>query len=424
MIRSSVPLGLINASYAAQENLADLKSDDPAGYPAAKLITREGIAERKQFCGFRKEDEELLPELRDIVERHADSVVDRFYEKMLAQEALKHFLEEPEVVARLKRAQREYLLTLFGGEYGEDYALRRYQIGLMHDRIGLEPEWYLGTYGLYLDLLLPLIHERFADDLKRGVHASSALSKLLLLDMQIVLAAYYGMRQKKAVEHSERLAAVGELSASIAHEVRNPLAGMKGALQILRKELAVKPSNLEIVDEVLAQITRLEQLVKDLLDYARPNAVSLQRFDLHAMLDRIVRLYNNDIVSAGISVTRSYASATAEIVGDPKQLEQVFLNLLYNAIQSMDKSGSLTVTTRSVDGAIEICFIDSGKGISDLEMKRIFQPFFTTKHRGSGLGLPIVLKIAEAHGGHLEIESELGSGTTARLLIPQETVSA
>jgi signal transduction histidine kinase len=252
------------------------------------------------------------------------------------------------------------------------------------------------------------------------MRAASALSKLMLLDAQLLLDDYYGKQRRVALERTEQLAAVGELAASIAHEVRNPLAGMKGALEVLRKELAVKPSNLEIVDELLAQIVRLEQLVRDLLTFARPSALSLELFDLHELLDRLLRTYKEEADRLGVTVDRTYGPGSGELHADPRQMEQVFINLIHNALQAMDGGGTLSVSTRADEKRIVITLSDTGKGIPEAELPKILQPFFTTKHRGSGLGLPIVKKVAEAHGGFVEITSEIGQGTTVTVSIPDE----
>jgi len=407
----------MNAGFAAAEPLSEAMRVKE-GDSTVPEIGPEAFEIRKSFACFTDEDGALLAELQATFERHADVFVERFYAHLEQHAELRRFLADPRMVRRIKGMQREYLLSLACGRYDEDYARGRLRIGKVHDRIGLDPEWYLGAYGLYMDLLVPLIHERFADDPQRGVRAGIALSKLIVLDMQLVMDAYYGMKHKKAVEHTEQLAAVGELAASIAHEVRNPLAGMKGALEVLRKELAVKPQNLEVVDELLAQIVRLENLVRDLLNFARPRALTRREFDLHEMLDRLLRMYKDQSDAAGVTVQRVYEPGTGRLLADPTQMEQVFLNLIHNALQAMENGGTLRVHTQTEDGWVRISFADSGKGIPRGDLGRIFQPFFTTKHRGSGLGLPIVLKIAEAHGGRVEIASELGRGTMATVTIP------
>jgi signal transduction histidine kinase len=419
MVESSSSLGMLNASYAATERLSSsMKKPEIESNPPDRRISEKVFERRKRFGCFTDSDAKLLGELKEVFERHSPQVVERFYDHLQDFRDLRSLLAEESVVERLKGFQREYLMSLVSGEYGSAYATERLRIGSVHERVGLDPEWYLGTYGLYLDLLMPLIQERFADDTTRAMQAGTALSKLMILDMQIVLDAYYGKQRRKAVEHTEQLAAVGELAASIAHEVRNPLAGMKGALEVLRKELSVKPSNLEIVDELLAQIVRLEQLVRDLLTFARPRELSLEEFDLHDLLDRLLRLYKDEADGHAVTIERIYGPATGRLTADPRQMEQVFLNLIYNALQAMEGGGTLTVSTRAEKGRIVITLRDTGKGIPEADMPKILQPFFTTRHRGSGLGLPIVKKISEAHGGVIDIESEVGRGTTVTVSIP------
>jgi len=374
--------------------------------------------ERKRLACFTEQDAALLAELRPAFREYADEFVDRFCEHLERHETLGHLLSEPAVVRRLKQGQRRYLLSLTDGRYGKDYSEARLRVGQAHERIAPEPHWYLCTYGLYLELLLPRIHERFRNEPEKATRAGAALAKLLILDMQVALDAYYETRHRKAVQRSEQLAAVGELAASIAHEVRNPLAGMKGALEVLRTELEVKPSNIEIVDELLTQIARLEHLVRDLLTYARPRALCRQPFDVNEVLDRLLRQHKEVADASGITVHRIYGPGTGRLVADPLQMEQVFLNLIYNAVQAMETGGTLTVSTRAEHGGLVISFEDTGKGIPPDDLDRVFQPFFTTKHRGSGLGLPIVSKILEAHGGTISVTSAVGRGTVATVSVP------
>jgi len=379
-------------------------------------LTAEGFERRKRFNRFTAADAALLSELQEVFRRHAGEAVDRFYAHLMGFEELRELMGNPERVERLKNSQRDYLLSLASGRYDEEFAGTRKRIGQVHSRIGLEPQWYLGMYGLYLELLIPLIHERFGDDVRGAVQTSVALTKLMILDMQLVLDDYYGIRQKQALEKTEQLAAVGELAASIAHEVRNPLAGMKGALEVLDKELDA--SHHEIVLELLAQIERLESLVRDLLTYARPRAPQLQDFETHELLDRLIRVHKEQCEDQEVAVERDYDDRAASLNADPRQIEQVFLNLIHNALQAMTDGGKLKIVTRAIDGAIEITFEDTGKGIPPGDQRKVLQPFFTTKHRGSGLGLPIVKKIAEAHGGRLVLESRVDRGTSVSVVLP------
>jgi signal transduction histidine kinase len=417
MVESRRSLGVLNASYAANPPVPEMEGTIGKNRDLSeRRLSAKDFERRKRFSRLTPADSALLKELREVFAKHSDEVVDRFYAHLVGFEEMRPLLTQAGLGDRLKHLQRGYLLSLASGEYDQDYARNRLRIGRAHSRIGLDPEWFLGTYGLYLDLLLPLIHERFGDDVRGAVQASAALAKLMILDMQLVLDAYYGIRHREAVERTEQLAAVGELAASIAHEVRNPLAGMKGALEVLSKGL--DSSNQEIVEELLAQIERLENLVRDLLTYARPRALQRQEFDAHELLDRLLRTYKEQCDVQNVTVQRVYAPGTGHLNADPRQMEQVFLNLIHNALQAMLNGGKLTVATRASNSGIEITFEDTGRGIPPTDLPRVHLPFFTTKHRGSGLGLPIVKKIAEAHGGRLMLSSKVGEGTSASVVIP------
>lgn len=381
----------------------------------------EAFARRRAFARFSDADAQALSELGEIFDERADGVVDRFYAHILEHPSTRVFLGDPAVIERLRVLQAGYLRSLASGRYDAEYANRRAEIGRAHERIGLDPEWYVGTYGLYLTLLFPLVRERFSDDPGRAVDTCAALAKLMLLDVQFALDAYYDTRQKKIVDRSRQLAEIGELAASIAHEVRNPLAGMKGALNMLHAELSSKQSNREIADELLAQIGRLENLVRDLLSYARPRIPKAHEFDLHRLLQRLVRSHRPESRSAGVTVELRLGPGTSHLTADEAQVEQALLNLLQNALQAMDQGGALTVVTEAGEGSLAIEFRDTGRGISDQDMPQVLKPFFTTRHRGSGLGLPIVNGIVEAHDGTLTIRSKPGRGTTVRMALPQRS---
>ena len=147
-----------------------------------------------------------------------------------------------------------------------------------------------------------------------------------------------------------------------------------------------------------------------------------QPVDLPSLLERVLRLIQESAKSPEVRVTREFDPEAEKVEGDPPQLEQVFLNLIHNALQAMDGKGTLTLTTRAQEGVVTVLVKDSGKGIPPGDLSSIFQPFFTTKHRGSGLGLSIVRKIVEAHGGSIQVDSELGKGTTATVMLPRMEV--
>ena len=398
-----------------------MAQDNPMQGRAGSYIPPE-VEERRRFLALTDEDLERLAGLRDLLGEHAEAVVERFYERLQAFPPVSRLLNEAGDLQHLKKVQRDYIVSLADGRLDQAYLDNRLLIGRAHERIGLQPQWYMGAYGILLDEICPLIGRHFADERDEAAKVCLAMTKIMNLDTQLVLHAYFGTRQRKAVAKSEQLAAVGELAASIAHEVRNPLAGMKGALEVLRHHLSKDPTRAEIAEELLAQIERLENLVRDLLTYARPRPLSRQPVELHPLLDRVVRMVKDEAVEQRIQWRHSYADGMERILADPQQLEQVFLNLMQNAVQAMEEGGSLTLRTRCLNEQAEIAFQDTGKGIAPADMERIFQPFFTTRHRGSGLGLAIVRKIVQRHGGDIQMESRPGEGTTATILLPLETI--
>jgi signal transduction histidine kinase len=373
---------------------------------------------RRRFLRLGAEDCWLLDELREPLTRHADGLVEAFYQHLLQFEPVRHLLADAETIERLRLIQVDYLISLAAGPEREGYLADRQRVGRTHERIGLHPQWFLGAYGVYLDHLAPIVMDHFAPDAKRACRAMGTLTKMMILDAQIVLDAYFQTRQEKALERSEQLAAVGELAASIAHEVRNPLAGMKGAMEVLLRSLAVNERQREVMDEVVAQIVRLENLVRDLLTFARPQLLNRQPVQVHALLERALRLLHDEAALREIEVVQDFPPEAGTVLGDAQQLEQVFLNLIHNAVQAMEDGGTLTLSTRAARGRVTITFKDSGRGIPASVLPNIFQPFFTTKHRGSGLGLSIVRKILEAHGAEIWVDSEAGKGTTATVILP------
>jgi signal transduction histidine kinase len=395
---------------------------DPVPPPPLPADPSPELEARRGFSRITPRDLDLLRGLRRPLEARVDGIVEAFYLHLLGFEPTRAVLVREETVDRLLALQRRYLLSLTEGKLGARYLQDRLRIGRSHERIGLQPQWYLGAYCVLLEQMVPVIHEAYGGDRDVEASALAALVKLMNLDAQIVLDAYFEARQQRAVARSEHLAAVGELAASIAHEVRNPLAGMRGALEMLRRSPPGSDGRLEVMDEVVAQIDRLERLVRDLLTFARPNPMSRQPVQLEALLERALRLSQDGDELRGIQVERRYDVSAPPVSGDAQQLEQVLLNLIHNAAHSMEGSGTLTLSVEAGAGSVIVGVRDTGKGMTPEILRQIFQPFFTTKHRGSGLGLPIVRKIVEAHDGSVRVESEPGVGTTVLVTLPRGEV--
>jgi PAS domain S-box-containing protein len=225
--------------------------------------------------------------------------------------------------------------------------------------------------------------------------------------------------ERQLVE-SERLAAVGELAAVVAHEVRNPLAGIRGGCELLLEGYPPGDPRHDIGVEVIHQVDRLNRMVHDLLLFARPKAMDLLPTDLHALLDRVLNVLGDDPDNAGVEIVRDFEGDALIVPADGRQLEQVFVNLVLNAIQALQHKGTITVATREGNGRVAVSVRDSGPGISQDALPHIFNPFFTTRAQGTGLGLAIVKKIVAAHGGTIEASSPPGAGAQFTVTLARE----
>ena len=218
----------------------------------------------------------------------------------------------------------------------------------------------------------------------------------------------------------ERLAAIGELSAIVAHEVRNPLAGIRGGCELLLEGYATYDPHHAIGVEVIHQVDRLNRMVHDLLAFARPKVIDPVPTDLHALLDRSCRILTDDPDNAGVEIVRNFETEPPIVLADGRQLEQVFVNLVLNAIQATGHKGTVTLETRSAPREVRVSIRDTGPGVRPDALPHIFKPFFTTRSQCPGLGRAIVVKSVTALGGRLEAASPPGEGATFTVTLPRE----
>jgi len=223
-----------------------------------------------------------------------------------------------------------------------------------------------------------------------------------------------------AVRRSERLAALGQLTAGLAHELRNPLGTIRASAEVLAKQL---PEGNDLAREMAAYIAsdvdRANSLVVRFLEFARPLVLHRESVELHGLLDRVVQEFERMTPAPAVTVYKNYDPAVRPLALDAEWMERVVLNLLVNAAQASPPGSVVTLRTRQGSGAeAEIAVIDRGSGVAPEHRGSIFNPFFTTKKEGVGLGLAIVAKIVDEHGGRLEFDSEPGKGSVFRLLLP------
>jgi hypothetical protein len=224
---------------------------------------------------------------------------------------------------------------------------------------------------------------------------------------------------QKQIQQAGKLASIGELASGIAHEIRNPLAGIGAAVEVLSEENGMNGQRTEIVTEIHRQITRLNRTLHDLLEFARLRDPEIAPCDVHGCIRPMLALVRPDAQKFHVKIEECFAADLPNVLADAGQMQQALLNILLNGVQALPNGGTLTVSTESAerDGVniVRIRVRDTGMGIAREHLGKIFSPFFTTKHRGTGLGLSITRTIVEKHHGTIAVDSELGKGTTFTL---------
>jgi signal transduction histidine kinase len=227
---------------------------------------------------------------------------------------------------------------------------------------------------------------------------------------------------EEAVRRSDRLAALGQLSAGLAHELRNPMGTIKASSEVLSKNLSTENEVArEVAGFITTEVDRANSLITRFLQFARPLELRPQASDLGQTLDRAIAAAERE--TPRVTIYKNYAPEIPPFPFDAELLERVFYNLVLNAAQATTPGGAVTVKTRAAGGTAEVAVIDRGAGIDAKQLGSIFNPFFTTKPQGVGLGLAIVSKIVDVHGGKIAVESEPGKGSIFRVQLPMEPAS-
>jgi signal transduction histidine kinase len=243
-------------------------------------------------------------------------------------------------------------------------------------------------------------------------------------------------RLQAEIIRMDRMASLGVLASGIAHEIRNPLAGIKAMAQTLQEELEVGDSKNEYIERIVRQVNRLDELLKSFFSYARPQRPNPVRSKIPDIVREVLPLFLRKIKDNNIIVKEVYSKSLKEIFVDFHQIEQVFFNLIINAIDAMKEGGTLTIRARLPEETQpiidrrqripklfsdiynEITISDTGIGMDSETLNNMYNPFFTTKPNGTGLGLSIVYQIILEHGGQITVESALDKGTTFKILLP------
>jgi len=225
---------------------------------------------------------------------------------------------------------------------------------------------------------------------------------------------------RREMGRAEHLATLGELAAGLAHEIRNPLAGIAGVVDVMGRELPAESASRAVLGDVQNEIIHIQNILNDLLSYARPRPPTFHPANLNTTIEQAVMLARQAVRTRPIEVLFAPNPALPQVCHDPALIQQVVLNLLLNGIQAISGQGKVEVLLGHEAPQVAIVVKDTGKGISAEALPRIFKPFFTTRKEGTGLGLSLAKGIVEAHGGTIDARSSPGLGTQFRIRIPVE----
>lgn len=379
------------------------------------------------YVGFTERDRLALGGARSQVLPLLSTVVSKFYETIASDPEAQAILDaEASRLMRLKGFLEQWLEQLFCSVYDHAYFEHRAKIGRTHVRVDLPQHYMFAAMSVIRRELVRVVDRT---ELKNKSDVISALHKLLDLELAIMndtyredyvdrIQAVERVQFERRLGESEHLATIGQVAASLAHEIKNPLAGISGAIQVLGSELDAGHPHKEIIDEALRQIDRLDAAVKDLLLYARPQNPTVSLCDMSEIVAESMILLRQEPAFQNIRIHYDGLSQKHWVTVDASQLKQVISNIMINAAHACDGDGDIECRLRSKPHVVLLLITDSGPGIKPDVLPRVFEPFFTTKARGTGLGLAICRRIVEAHKGTISIETGATKGTQVSVELP------
>jgi signal transduction histidine kinase len=290
-----------------------------------------------------------------------------------------------------------------------------YNLGYMLEGLYLRD---LSLRVMFLPVVAYLTYDLAESNRKAAGQAQSAAKELEEANRRLLEA-------EASVRRSERLAALGQLTAGLAHELRNPLGTMKASAEMLLERTNTDPElAAELAGYISSEVDRTNSLITRFLEFARPMKLRLAPTDLNALTDRAIEELRRQTPTAPPAVHRNYDPTLPLITADAELLDRVLFNLIQNAVQASPPGAIVTVKTRHASGSVEWAVVDRGVGISEENREQIFNPFFTTKHGGVGLGLAISAKIVDEHQGRISVESEPGKGSIFLITLPLAAAQA
>lgn len=373
------------------------------------------LAELKRYVGFGEADEAALRQLHATAAPHFEEVSSVFYERILGHAEARKALQGGESqVGHLKVTLVAWMDRLLLGPWDEEYWHSRFRIGKVHVRIGLPQHYMFGAMNVVRSELSRIAFERFHHEPEALEQVRIALGKILDLELAIMLHTYRDdllAQQARA----ERLATFGQLVGSIGHELRNPLGVIDSSVYILRARAGEDPRVRKHVDRIAEQVLVANGIITNLLDMIRNRPLVRE---VVAMVEVVTGAASSVRRPQAVSLSLLGLEGLPRVLGDRLQLRQIFANLIENAVHAASPSGSVWVRGRSAEATLLLDVEDTGPGVDPATRRRLFEPLITTKENGVGLGLALVKRIAERHGGAVEYSDREGGGARFTVSLP------
>jgi two-component system sensor histidine kinase HydH len=371
------------------------------------------FSELKRYVGFGETDEAALRALHPVASGRFAEIADIFYRRILDHEEARKVLEGGESQAgRLKPTLVAWMDKLLSGPWDDEYYELRSRIGRVHVRIALPQHYMFGAMNVIRRELNAVVDTHYAGaELYR---VREALAKILDLELSIMLHTY---REDLVAqqERIQRLSTFGQLVGSIGHELRNPLGVMESSLYLLKSYAGSDERVQKHVNRIGEQITLANSIISSLLDLIRDKPLARESVRPAAILDAAQASVP---VPAGVRVHMDGWADLPEIDVDVRQVRQVFVNLFENAVHAAGDAGEVWLSARAAGARLECLFEDDGKGLDPAVRARLFEPLVTTKGKGIGLGLALVKRIVERHGGTVAYAPRPGGGARFTVALP------
>jgi two-component system NtrC family sensor kinase len=370
----------------------------------------------RTYIGWSETDLARVASIAAVVRPHMAAIVADFYAEIERHDETRRvFTGGMPQVERLKETLAAWLEQLFAGTYDAAYVARRWQVGLRHVEIGLEEPWTNVALGRIRNRIIAILAAELAERPDEFAAAVATVNRLLDLDLAIIESAYqheYVQRLKRG----QRLVAIGQMAAGIAHELRNPLNVVRTSAFYLRNARQLTPEKqAEHLERIERQTGLAEQVIMALSDFAKLPLPETEPVPVRRLVDDVLAQRE---IPPGIAVELVGLDDCPAMVGDARQLAIVLGNLVGNAVDVLPEGGRIRIAAGGTEGRVQLEVTDDGPGIDPGLVHRVFEPFYSTKVRGMGLGLAMCRAIVDNHGGEIRVSSAAGSGARFTVVLP------